>query len=325
MARRRFRVAGLLLLAGSTLAACGTTTIGVGFNQNPPMITSQPVNQIVNLGQKATFSVTATGTPPLNYQWSENGMAIAGANSSSYTTLPTVAADNGDTFTVTVTNQFGSRTSNTVTLQLNSAVASGTDVTTFKNDQARTGQNLTETLLATSNVNSTTFGLLRNLPVTGKVDAQPLYLSQLSINATMHNVVFVATEHDLVYAFDSDNGATLWSVSLLANGESPSDDRNCGQVSPEIGVTATPVIDRSAGPHGVIYVVAMSKDGSGNYHQRLHTFDAGNLSSELYNSSQAANGRDACGAGNKFIAVTIADGKVFMGTETSVCVFGLLP
>jgi len=121
-------------------------------------------------------------------------------------------------------------------------------------------------------VNSTKFGLLRTLAVIGKVDAQPLYLSQLPISGSLHNVVFVATEHDTVYAFDADTGATLWSVSV-ANGESPSDDRGCGQVSPEIGVTATPVIDRNAGTHGVIYVVAMSKDGQGKYHHRLHALD----------------------------------------------------
>jgi outer membrane protein assembly factor BamB len=127
-------------------------------------------------------------------------------------------------------------------------------------------------MLTTSNVNSTTFGLLHTLTVTGKVDAQPLYLSQLSISGTAHNVVFVATEHDMVYAFDSDTGSTLWSVSV-ANGDSTSDDRGCSQVTPEIGVTDTPVIDRTAGPHGAIYLGAMSKDSQGNYHHRLHALD----------------------------------------------------
>ena len=148
-----------------------------------------------------------------------------------------------------------------------------TDVTTYKNDVARTGQNLTETSLTTANVNATSFGLLRTLATDGKVDAQPLYLSALSVNGTAHNVAFVATESDTVYAFDTDSGSTLWQKSLLASGESPSDDRNCGQVTPTIGITATPVIDRSAGTHGIIYVVAMSLDSSQNYHQRLHALD----------------------------------------------------
>ncbi len=148
-----------------------------------------------------------------------------------------------------------------------------TDVVTYKNDRARTGQNLTESVLTPANVAAASFGLLRVLQVDGKVDAQPLYLSQLSVGAAAHNVVFVVTEHDSVYAFDSDSGTALWHVSLLGSGESLSDSRGCYQVTPEIGITSTPVIDRSAGPHGALYVVAMSKDASANYHQRLHALD----------------------------------------------------
>jgi hypothetical protein len=150
---------------------------------------------------------------------------------------------------------------------------SHTDVITYKNDVARTGQNLTETTLTLTNVNATSFGLLRTLATDGKVDAQPLYLSALTIGGAAHNVAFVATENDSVYAFDTDSGAVLWQKSLLASGEMPSDDRGCNQVVPIIGITATPVIDRSAGANGIIYVVAMSLDASQNYHQRLHALD----------------------------------------------------
>ncbi len=147
------------------------------------------------------------------------------------------------------------------------------DVVTFKYDVGRTGQYLVETALTPANVNSTSFGLLRQLTVDGKVDAQPLYLSRLTIGGANHNVVFVATEHGSVYAFDADTGAQLWRVSLLATGEQPSGTHGCIQVSPEIGITSTPVIDRSAGPNGTLYVVAMSLDTSSKYHQRLHALD----------------------------------------------------
>jgi len=151
----------------------------------------------------------------------------------------------------------------------------GTNVTTYHNDNARSGQNLTETILTPSNLNSSSFGKLFVISVDGKVDAQPLYLTQVSIpNQGTHNVVYVVTEHGSVYGFDADSGMLLWHVSMLAAGETTSDDHGCGQVTPEIGITATPVIDPKAGPHGTIYVVAMSKDGSGNYHQRLHALDA---------------------------------------------------
>jgi hypothetical protein len=143
----------------------------------------------------------------------------------------------------------------------------------YHNDVARTGQNLAETVLTSANVNSTSFGLLGTMAVQGKVDAEPLYVPQLTVGGARHNVVFVATEHDLVYAFDADSYAQLWQVSLLGSGETTSDDHGCSQITPEIGITATPVIDPAAGAHGTLYVVAMSKDSSGGYHQRLHALD----------------------------------------------------
>ena len=150
----------------------------------------------------------------------------------------------------------------------------GVNVTTYHYDTARTGQNLSETSLTPSNVNSSSFGKLFVIGVDGKVDAQPLYLAQVSIpNHGTHNVVYVETEHASVYGFDADSGTLLWQVSMLAAGETTSDDHGCGQITPEIGITSTPVIDPKAGPHGTIYVVAMSKDGAGNYHQRLHALE----------------------------------------------------
>jgi outer membrane protein assembly factor BamB len=238
-----------------------------------PTITMQPTDQSVAAGQMATFTVMATGTAPLTYQWKKGGTAIAGATSASYTTPATTAGDTGTTFTVTVSNSTGNVTSNAAHLTVTTASGMGTDVITYKNDVARTGQNLTEKSLTTANVNSTSFGLKRILSVDGKVDAQPLYLSQLTVSSAVHNVVYAATENDTVYAFDSDSGTQLWKVSLLASGETTSDTHSCGQVTPQIGITSTPVIDRTAGAHGVIYVVAMTKDSGAAYHQRLHALD----------------------------------------------------
>ncbi|TMQ25662.1 MAG: hypothetical protein E6K65_16290, partial [Nitrospirae bacterium] len=101
------------------------TTVSVMINSSggsapvAPTITSQPANQTVTAGQTATFSVTASGTAPLGYQWNKNGAAISGANSASYTTPPTTTADNGAQFTVVVSNSAGSTTSNAATLTLN--------------------------------------------------------------------------------------------------------------------------------------------------------------------------------------------------------------
>ena len=154
------------------------------------------------------------------------------------------------------------------------ALSAQTSVLTYHNDNLRTGQNLAEAVLTPANVNQQTFGKLFTYPVDGKVDAQPLVVAHLHTPTNRdHTLVFAATEHDRVYAFDAHTGATAWHVSLLKSGETPSDTRSCDQVTPEIGITATPVIDPQAGPHGAIYVVAMSKDGANAYHQRLHALD----------------------------------------------------
>ena len=263
------------------LAACGgsdsnTGTAAPSPAATAPAITAQPVSHSVTAGQTASFSVTASGTAPLAYQWSRSGNAIANATAATYTTPATAAADNGATFSVTVTNPAGSVTSSAASLTVaagSAPVTGGVDVTTYKNDNTRSGLNAQETLLTTSNVNSSTFGKLRSLSVDGKVDAQPLVLSALSVAGAAHNVVFVATEHDSVYAFDADSGALLWKISVLAAGETSSDQLGCSQVVPEIGITATPVIDRAAGSHGIMYLVAMTKDAGGAYHQRLHALD----------------------------------------------------
>ncbi len=202
-----------------------------------------------------------------------------------------------------------------------------TDVPTYRDDVARTGGDATESVLTPANVNSSSFGLLRVLAVDGKVDAQPLYLSQLSIAGATHDVVFVATENDSVYAFDPRTGDTLWHVSLLGSGETTSDDRGCDQITPEIGVTSTPVIDRSAGPNGAIFVVAMSKDSSSNYYQRLHALDI-TTGAELFNGpvtvnptySSAAGGQETFSAGQyaERAALLLENGTIYT-SWTSHC------
>jgi hypothetical protein len=154
-----------------------------------------------------------------------------------------------------------------------------TDILTNRGDNARTGLNANETVLTPSIVSSPSFGLLYNKPVDGQVYAQPLYVSNqlIIINGQSrgkHNVLYVATEHDSLYAFDADSGVQYWKASLLLSGESPvsSNDVGCGDLRPEIGITATPVIDRSAGPNGTIFVVAMSKNAT-NFFFRLHAID----------------------------------------------------
>jgi hypothetical protein len=147
----------------------------------------------------------------------------------------------------------------------------GLSYTTWKNDNERTGQQRNETLLTPSNVNSTKFGVKFSVSLDGMVFAQPLYLSGLTVNGVHHNVVFVATEHDSVYAFDADTvGAPLWKKSFLINGATTVPEANVGStIYPEIGITGTPVIDAGI---GTLYVVAETLE-SGLYVHRLHALD----------------------------------------------------
>jgi outer membrane protein assembly factor BamB len=152
-------------------------------------------------------------------------------------------------------------------------LSSATDVVTYHNDIARTGQNQRETILNYNNLEPSRFGKLFTFPVDGVIDAEPLYLSGVTIPVKgKHNVIYAVTENDTVYAFDADTGTKLWQVSVLAKGETPSDTHDCGQISPQIGISATPVIDRGSGPNGTIYMVAMSKNAS-KYFQRIHALD----------------------------------------------------
>ncbi|HEY6935618.1 MAG TPA: PQQ-binding-like beta-propeller repeat protein [Terriglobales bacterium] len=150
-------------------------------------------------------------------------------------------------------------------------------VLTQNNDRARTGQNLQESVLNTSNVSVSSFGKLFTLPVDGYVYAQPLYVPRLSIRGGVHNVVYVVTEHNSVYAFDADTaGSPLWQVNL--GPPVPSDDvcvavgqpAGCADLVPVVGITATPVIDPAS---ATMYVVAQNKDPDGTYHFRLHALD----------------------------------------------------
>jgi len=146
-------------------------------------------------------------------------------------------------------------------------------VLTYHYDNTRSGQNTQETVLAPANVNSSQFGKLFSVSVDGYVYAQPLYVANLNIAGGTHNVVFVATEHDSVYAIDADNGTLYWQQSFInpAAGITTvsSSDASCNDLVPEIGITSTPVIDPSS---NTIYVVAKTKE-NGSYVQHLHALD----------------------------------------------------
>ena len=152
--------------------------------------------------------------------------------------------------------------------------AAQVSVTTFHNDNFRTGQNVQETVLTPGNVNSHQFGKLFSAAVDGYVYAQPLYMPNVqNIAGGTHNVLYVATEHDSLYAMDADSGAVLWRKNFTDADEGittvPSGDVSCGDLTPEIGITSTPVIDPAT---TTLYLMAKTKE-TGVYFQRLHAID----------------------------------------------------
>ncbi|MBN3759150.1 PQQ-binding-like beta-propeller repeat protein [Paraburkholderia sp. Tr-20389] len=215
-----------------------------------------------------------------------------------------------------------------------STVAFATDVLMHHNDLARTGQMLAETTLTPANVNTSSFGKVAFLAADGKVDGQPLSVTSLSIGGVTHNVIYVVTEHNSVYAYDADNNAQLWKVSLTGANETPSDNRGCNDITPEIGITSTPVIDRNRGPNGVLYAVAMTKDASGGYHHRLHALDLASGAELLGGPSEISATYPGSGGNSvngvltfdpslhtERVALTLVNGNIFMGW-TAHCMAG---
>jgi hypothetical protein len=213
------------------------------------------------------FTATVEGTTNTAVTWSVNG--VLGGNSSVGTITTTglyTAPLAPGSYTVTATSvalpSYSANASVTV-----STAAGTVPMLTYHNDDVRDGANLNETTLNTTNVNSQQFGKIDSYPVDGQVYAQPLYVPNLMIAGASHNVVFVATENDTIYAFDGDglSQSPLWQVHL-ATPLQINDDEG---IKPLLGITATPAIDSST---GTMYVVT---DGLENQHKvyRLHALD----------------------------------------------------
>ncbi len=277
-----------LTLTGTSSALTHSATIAVAVTAAPDFTLSVSPTSLTIVGGATGLKVSVLASSLNSFNGSV-AVAItglpAGVTASPATlkltpgtaqsvTLTAAANAAAATPTVTFTGTSGSLThSASLALTVQAAAPIAPDITTYHDDVARDGLNAQETTLTLNNVNSTQFGKLGFDTVDGKVDAEPLFLAGVNAGGQTRNVLYVATEHDSVYAFDADTGAQIWKTSILGSGETASGDHGCGQITPQIGITSTPVIDRKQGANGAIFVVGMSEDSTGAYHQRLHALD----------------------------------------------------
>jgi len=269
------------LTVATVLPGCGAGGSRVEKSSSPIAVTLSPilggavVAQPIHLSARIANDVNAAGVT-----WS---VSTGGTLTGQTTTTASFSASTAGVYTVTATSVADSTESAAATFGVTDLLG----VYTYHNDLARDGANTQEYALTTANVATSAFGKLFSCTVDGAVYAQPLWVANLTINDAPHNVVFVATEHDSLFAFDADANPCLeyWQANLIdsahgaTSGEStvPSGPTGfevgigAGNIAPEVGVTGTPVIDPST---NILYVVSKSVNSAGtSFFQRLHAID----------------------------------------------------
>jgi hypothetical protein len=264
---------GALLMCGCSSGSHGSGSAAVG---NLPVSISP---QIANLTVTQALRVTATTKDGAGVKWSlsPGGGTITPLTSISGAAVTLTAPAAAGVYTLTAT----SVTDGTKSASIKVAVTDLAGVFTYHNDVGRDGANTQEYALTPSNVNPTSFGKLFSCKVDGAVYAQPLWVANLQVAGVKHNVLFAATQHDSLFAFDADTGAQLWQVSLIDSAHGATSGETsvpyelvgnaAGDIAPEVGITSTPVIDPAA---GILYLVAKSVDSTHTtFYQRLHALD----------------------------------------------------
>lgn len=260
---------GGLFTAPLSQPACkvtGTASDGSGHTASTNVSVSSPIS-ISPSGATTVVNQTQQFSANIAVTWAASCGSI---DSTGLFTAPATAGSCTITATAASGTPYTAKASDTVS----SSTPSALNYTTWKNDNARDGLQSKETILTPANVNTSSFGQIFSAPVDGRLWAQPLYMSGVTIGGAKHNVVYVATANDSVYAIDGDSGAQLWKVSLLGSGEKPASGSTLhSSVQPIIGITGTPVIDPAT---GTLYAVTQSGTTSGTYNHRLHALDITN-------------------------------------------------
>jgi hypothetical protein len=265
-----------------TLATVSTLLLtSCGGNQSA----ASPVVATMGLTTTQQISLSATTTDPAGVKWSisPSGGSFSPASSLSGANVKFTAPSAAGVYSVAATNVTDGSIAKSVTI----GVTDLAGVYTYHNDLGRTGADVKEYALTPANVNGTSFGKLFSCTADGAIYAQPLWVANVTVGGTKHNVVFVATAHDGLFAFDADVApcVTLWSASLIDSAHGAAGTETTvvsggpgalvgvgnGDITPETGVIGTPVIDPST---STLYVVSKSMDSTGaNFYQRLHAID----------------------------------------------------
>jgi hypothetical protein len=253
-----------------------TAQLSITIDTRLSIATTSLLSGTLNAPYAQTLTATGGAAP---YTWSLASGSLPSGLSLSATGGISGAPTASGTFSFTVRVSDAESPAQTATQPLSIIVSAVSPVTTQHYDNSRTGQNVNETVLSPSTVSSGQFGKLFSVAVDGKLYAQPLYVPNVNVPGRgIHNVLFVATEHDSVYALDADSNTggdstPLWQVSFIdpTHGVTPfsSGDVSCDTIGPEIGITSTPVIDPVT---GTLYVLANTKE-NGSFFQRLHALD----------------------------------------------------
>jgi hypothetical protein len=250
-------------VADTTKSASAVVTV-MSLTVSPSSVNLTPLSP-------QQFTATVQGTSNTGVTWSVNGV-IGGNNTVGTITSGGLyqAPGTTGTYTVTATSVALPAYSVNASVTVAHAPPGVASVLTYHNDDVRDGVNASETTLTPANVNSQQFGKLYSFPVDGQVYAQPLYVPNVSVSGVLHNIVFVATENDTIYAFDADGlqQTALWERHL-ATPLSINDDEG---IKPLLGITSTPVIDSTT---GTMYVLTDGLE-NGNKVYRLHALNIAN-------------------------------------------------
>ncbi len=252
---------GVTGTAGLTVSAGAAPTLGsIAVTSASPTVAVGATDQFTATG---TYSDGSTANITSSVTWTSSNTAAATISAAG---LAAGVAAGSSAITAALSGVTGS-----ATLTVTASTSTGTtNVTTWHVDTNRSGLNANETILTPANVNTSTFGKLFTYLVDGYVYGEPLIMSNVTVNGAQHDVLYVATENDTVYAFDADNygtGAPLWQVSLLQSGETA---LTGGAIAPTEGVTSTPVIDPST---NTLYVVSVQTSAANGATFRLSALD----------------------------------------------------